>query len=256
MVDHRRLILPELCANGIDMFEVKRRTGWTAVFGPVRAEDIPEYLQNRGKTEAMTRVTFTAKERLEMATAMWGSLSLRYTLFPALIFGWGVAPWFILMLAAMAVGMALGCFVLPGKTFVQKAGVLFVPGLFVILLGEFFLGGGISPSSAIWVLLLAVSAYLVGTAFPSYSPLWQCSYSQLFFGYPELKLSIIEEKCIGCNICDQVCPVECFAPTENHKVIFANPDLCEGCNACLVQCPTDAIINEVALDHQQRTACG
>ncbi len=257
LVDHRRLVLPELCANGIDMFEVKRRTGWTAVFGPVRAEDIPEYLRTKRKTETMMRVTFDVGERLEMATAMWGSLSLRYTLFPALIFfGWTTPLGFVLILAALAASMALGCFVLPGKTFVQKASFLWVLGAAAVLVGELFLGGGITLFSAKWILLLLAVSYLVGTAFPSYSPLWQCGYSKLFFGYPNLQLVIIEERCIGCNICDQVCPVECFAPTDNRKIIFAKPELCEGCNACLVQCPTDAIINEVAVEHQRLAACG
>jgi len=256
LVDHRRLILPELCANGVNMFEVKRSTGWTAVFGPARAEDIPEYLRTKRKTQAMMRVTFDVKERLEMATAMWGSLSLRYTLFPLLIFGWATALWFIPMVAILAGAMALACFILPGKTFLQKGAQLWLVGSLVVLVGELFLTGGVTFFTAKWSLLLLFGSYLVGTAFPSYSPLWQCGYSKLFFGFPDLKLSIIEDRCIGCNICDQVCPVECFAPTEDRKVIFANPDLCEGCMACLIQCPTDAIINEVAIYHQKETACG
>src|SRR5215469_7135883 len=80
LVDHRRLILPELSANGVNMFEVRRRTGWSSVFGPVDAADIPEFLTNRRRTEKMMRVSYGVRERLEMAVAMWGSLSLRYTI--------------------------------------------------------------------------------------------------------------------------------------------------------------------------------
>src|SRR5216684_3698655 len=87
LVKHRRLILPQLSATGINIFELRKRSGWSAVFGPIRAEDIPEYLAARRRPESMTRVSFAIPERLEMATAMWGSLSLRYTLFPSLIFG-------------------------------------------------------------------------------------------------------------------------------------------------------------------------
>src|SRR5437016_2064054 len=62
LVDHRRLILPEMCANGINMFEVRRRTGWTAVFGPVEARDVPEYVRTKKRTEKMIRVTFLPRE--------------------------------------------------------------------------------------------------------------------------------------------------------------------------------------------------
>ena len=70
LVDHRRLILPQLCANGINLFEAHRGTRWTVVFGPVEAADLPEFLTTRKRTEAMVRVAFTVKERLEMAVAM------------------------------------------------------------------------------------------------------------------------------------------------------------------------------------------
>ena len=256
LVDHRRLILPELCANGINMFEVRRRTGWTAVFGPVEARDIPEYVRTRKRTDRMLRVTFTPRERLEMATAMWGSLSLRYTIFPLLAFGLGGAGWFVGTLAAMAAGVSLGCFRLPGKTFVQKAAVLGLPAILAVAGAELWWTGSLSWLSLQMAAILLFGTYLIGVSFASYSPLWQCGYSKLFFGFPDLELSIIEEDCIGCKLCDQVCPVECFSATDNGKVIFSQPDLCEGCMACLIQCPTNAIINEIAVDHQRRSQCG
>ena len=170
LVDHRRLILPQLAANGIDVFELKRRTGWTGVFGPVRAEDVPDNLRTRRKTEAMTRITFTPLERMEMGTAMWGSLSLRYTLFPSLVFGWHAAPRFVLSVAVLSLATGLGCFVLPGTTFVQKAGLLGLAAT-VATLSWLGLSGGWDTALAIeWTVVLLLSAFLVGTAFPSYSP--------------------------------------------------------------------------------------
>jgi ubiquinone/menaquinone biosynthesis C-methylase UbiE/NAD-dependent dihydropyrimidine dehydrogenase PreA subunit len=253
LVDHRRLVLPQLCANGINLFDVRRRTSWSAVFGPVDAADIPEYLKGRRRTEQMMRVTYTVRERLEMALAMWGSLSLRYTIFPVLIFGIAVAPWFALIVAVLAVIISLGCFVIPGKTFVQKAGVLFLSASVIVILVQ-LRGGGMTSFGWRSILLLLAAAYLVGSSYPSYTPLWQCGYSKLFYGFPNLRLEIIEESCIGCKLCDQVCPVECFAPTD-HKMVFSEPDLCEGCMACLIQCPTDAIINQVADEHQRLSQC-
>lgn len=256
LVDHRRLILPGLCANGVNMFEVRRRTGWAAVFGPVEARDVPEYVRTRKRTEAMIRVTFTPRERLEMGTAMWGSLSLRYTIFPLLAFGPGGAGWFVGTLAAMAAILSLGCFRLPGKTFVQKAAVFGLPTVLAVAAGELWLTGQLSWLSVRMASILLFGTYLVGASFPSYSPLWQCGYSKVFFGFPDLELAIVEEDCIGCKLCDQVCPVECFSATDHGKVVFSRPDLCEGCMACLVQCPTNAIVNEIAVEHQRLGQCG
>lgn len=254
LVDQRRLILPQLCANAINLFDVRRRTGWSAVFGPVDAVDIPAYLKGRRRTEQMMRVTYNVKERLEMALAMWGSLSLRYTIFPVLIFGFAVAPWFVLIVAVLAALISLGCYAIPGKTFVQKAGVLFLSASMVIVLSQLLGEGTLTAFGLRSIFLLFAGACLVGSSYPSYTPLWQCGYSKLFYGFPNLRLEILEERCIGCKLCDQVCPVECFSPTD-HKMVFSQPDLCEGCMACLVQCPTDAIINQVADEHQRLSQC-
>jgi len=256
LVDHRRLVLPELCANGINMFEVRRRTGWTAVFGPVEAADVQEYVTTKKRTEKMIRVTFLPRERLEMGTAMWGSLSLRYSIFPFLAFGPRGAAWFVAILAAFSAIMSLACFQLPGKTFIQKAAVFGLPAMLAVPLGQLWVTGHLSWLTFEIETILLVATYFVGASFASYSPLWQCGYSKLFFGYPDLELSIVEEDCIGCKLCDQVCPVECFSPTADGKVVFSQPDLCEGCMACLIQCPTNAIINEIAVEHQRLSQCG
>jgi NAD-dependent dihydropyrimidine dehydrogenase PreA subunit len=253
LVDHRRLLLPQLAANGIDVFELKRRTGWTGVFGPVRAEDVPQYLRTRRKTEEMTRVTFPPSERVEMAAAMWGSLSLRYTVFPTIIFGWAAAPEFIAAVAVLSLTTSLGCYVLPGTTFVQKTGLLGVTAAVALLVGLTITGALTIGLAAEAVVIPLLAAFLVGTAFPSYSPYWPCGYSKLFYGASNLELHVDEELCIGCRICDRVCPVECFSLTPTRKMSFADPEECVGCGACLKQCPTGAIVNQVA-DEQQRDA--
>lgn len=256
-VDHRRLLLPELCGNGINMFDVKRRTGWTAVFGPARAEDVLRYLQGRRrKTREMLRVTFTNGERLEMALAMWGSLTLRYTPFVLLLGGLRAALFFAALLAGLSLVVTLGCFVLPGKTFVQKAALVGLGILSVILAGSVWAGALATSQTAISGALVLGASFLVGSAFPGYSPYWQCNYSKLFFGCTDLDLKIVEEDCIGCKICDEVCPVDCFAPTDRHTYELVNPGLCEGCMACVINCPTHAVVNEVAERHRLETAHG
>jgi acetyl-CoA decarbonylase/synthase complex subunit gamma len=44
IVSHRRLILPQLGAPGISAHEVKRASGFRVIYGPVRAEDLPGFM--------------------------------------------------------------------------------------------------------------------------------------------------------------------------------------------------------------------
>jgi NADH-quinone oxidoreductase subunit F len=50
----------------------------------------------------------------------------------------------------------------------------------------------------------------------------------------------VNEKCIGCTLCSQECPVDAipFAPHERHVI---NTELCIKCDACRVVCPVEAI---------------
>jgi len=71
LVEHRRLILPQLCANGVPGQTIEQETGWRVAWGPTRAEDIPAYLVRGGrKTPSMRLVEFPLADRLEMATVM------------------------------------------------------------------------------------------------------------------------------------------------------------------------------------------
>jgi acetyl-CoA decarbonylase/synthase complex subunit gamma len=64
VVSHRTLIVPQLGAPGVAAHEVRRRCGFRVVYGPVRAADLPAFL-DAGMTaaEPMRRVTFGLVER-------------------------------------------------------------------------------------------------------------------------------------------------------------------------------------------------
>ncbi len=77
IVDHHSLILPQLCANGVDGWKIRRETGWGVHWGPVRGKDIPAYLAtHHQKTDAMRSVYFPLKDRLEMVTVTLGFYGL------------------------------------------------------------------------------------------------------------------------------------------------------------------------------------
>ncbi len=64
VVSHRQLILPQLAGPGVAAHEVKKRCGFGVVYGPIRAEDIPAFLENGLKATAGMRVkTFNTWER-------------------------------------------------------------------------------------------------------------------------------------------------------------------------------------------------
>ncbi len=63
-VSHRKLVLPQLAAPGVAAHEVKRRTGFRVVYGPVRAADIPAFLAARmTATDEMRQVRYGWRDR-------------------------------------------------------------------------------------------------------------------------------------------------------------------------------------------------
>ena len=85
LVNHRRLILPQLGAPGVAAHEVKRQTGFSVVYGPVRASDIPAFFSAGLRTApAMRRKTFGLWERavlipMELVpAAKWGTVIVAF----------------------------------------------------------------------------------------------------------------------------------------------------------------------------------
>jgi hypothetical protein len=65
IVSHRQLILPQLGASGVSAHEVKERSGFSVIYGPVRASDIKVFISS-GYTASpeMRTVKFTFRDRL------------------------------------------------------------------------------------------------------------------------------------------------------------------------------------------------
>jgi hypothetical protein len=64
LVSHRKLILPQLGATGIDAFEVRKKCGFEVLYGPVRARDLPRFLDSGAVDSTMRSVTFDLAERV------------------------------------------------------------------------------------------------------------------------------------------------------------------------------------------------
>lgn len=87
VVSHRQLILPQLGGPGIAAHEVQKRSGFKVIYGPIRADDLPVFLdEGLRATPEMRYKTFTLRERtvlipVELVTAMKWTLLLSAVLF-------------------------------------------------------------------------------------------------------------------------------------------------------------------------------
>lgn len=87
IVSHRKLILPQLGAPGVAAHSVKQLSGFNVRYGPIRAADLPAYLDAGFKATAQMRtITFPLKDRavlipVELAEAMKAYLILAAVVF-------------------------------------------------------------------------------------------------------------------------------------------------------------------------------
>ncbi len=256
LVDHRRLILPQLSATGVERKLVEQRTGWRVVFGPVYAADIPAYLAQGKKTEAMRQVRFTLASRLEMA-AVWAfpvsviggavlAIGWRYLLLPFVAITWVLAlglyaffPW--LSGTADATGPAPPAWVRwmiffdPRVRRNSAIWMLFLAGLW----GQAYARGALHVHSLVgwsltsFFLMLLISMDLAGS-----TPLYKSGLHEDRL----LHIDLNAEACTGRAMCREVCPKNCYViDAALHKAAIAKPDECVQCGACIVQCPEDAL---------------
>jgi hypothetical protein len=170
VVSHRALILPQLCANGIDGWRIRESTNWGVHWGPVRASDIPAYLfAGRKKNATMRQVKFPLVDRLEMTTVMLALYAL-LLLIPFLIFWRSQALLLIGITAAISYFYGLFLPWIPGKDGLEKGvslSVLTLIGLWTWSVGW----ANLSLTSLFaWSLGLAFLAFFIGAEFQGMSP--------------------------------------------------------------------------------------
>lgn len=232
-VRHRRVILPQLSANGVVARDVSRRCGWKVRFGPVYAADLPRYLGSQEKKdEAMRRVRFGPVERLEMAAA-WAVPSALLVAGLAALF----RPGWSLPLAALAAGLALAIFFLYDRLPGPRGPLLATASAGIALALVWWTGGG---GAALSIALIAPPALvaLLTYDYTGSTPIEGGSHFQ------ELRWHIVldPERCRGVFSCFEVCPEACFEKQEEPRLaVRAAAERCIRCGACVVQCPRDAI---------------
>jgi hypothetical protein len=67
IVNHKRLILPQLGATGVAAHKIKEATGFNVQYGPVRASDIKKFILDGYKaSKEMRKVTFSFIDRIKL----------------------------------------------------------------------------------------------------------------------------------------------------------------------------------------------
>jgi len=86
IVNHRKIILPQLGASGVAAHEVKRRCGFSVIYGPIRACDIIAFIKAGMKAAAqMRQVRFSLYDRLVLMPVEF-VMGAKYLLFAIALF--------------------------------------------------------------------------------------------------------------------------------------------------------------------------
>ena len=165
-------MLPQLSAPGVSAHEVTRQSGFSVVYGPVRARDIKAFLDSGFKaTQEMRTVKFTAWDRLvltpvELVAAAKTSLMIFGVLFLINLFAaspFGLAD-FIAYAGAVVMGTVVTPVLLPfipGRAFAWKgwlSGLCWTAGF--IWLNGWFASGSLLLAIGYLLVLPPLSAFL------------------------------------------------------------------------------------------------
>ena len=253
MLEHRNIILPQLSAVGIQPDIIYQKTGWRAVFGPVYAKDILEYLNSGNKkTESMRKVRFSFFDRLEVAVLWAFPMSVISAVILALLWQKMVVPtvsiaWAVSLIVFLSFPL-YSKYINPKRE--RKGFVIFDFGrggikiifwifimlcilLYSLLFSKFELGLYLR-----WGIVSLIVVFIISIDLAGSTPVYKSGL------HKENLLNVVLDKkrCRGTGLCEDVCPRNCFEiDRKNHIAKIPRIDLCEQCGACIVQCPSDAL---------------
>jgi CO dehydrogenase/acetyl-CoA synthase delta subunit len=177
VVDHRTLVVPQLGAPGIAAHEVRKATGFKVRYGPIRAEDLPEYLDRGMEVKpVMRRARFNLRDRLvlipvELVQAWKPTLVVCLVIFLVCalavkdsgflsLLAAGLPPTVLFLVALLAGSVVTPILLpwLPGRAFSLKGAQV---GLFLAITAALVIGSTLKGTDlvALMLMLPAVAAY-------------------------------------------------------------------------------------------------
>ena len=251
-VSHKKLILPQLCAPGVDIQVIKRETGFETSFGPVYIERIKDFLDHEGNEFELRRVNFGIRQRIEMAIGSPIILSL------ALAFIY------------LFIDLSKLLFILPGLYFIALIHAVVYPcrpvkriplwaflcslGVTGLIMGILFSTRYFSFTWSIGVAItIGIGIFYLINEFEGWSPLVKYNLRSIYKGAGIPVITVNEELCTGCGLCFQVCPKGVFIIEAGRAKVPESKE-CMDCSACYNRCPTEAIIH--SSDRGEKGKCG
>jgi len=107
VVDHKRVIVPQLGASGVSGYQVSKATGFKVFFGPIHAKDICDFIKAGYKAEpAMRIMRFPVRDRLVLTPMEINPAMKKFPLFALIVLLiFGLHPTGILFADALSGGL-------------------------------------------------------------------------------------------------------------------------------------------------------
>ncbi|MDI6745306.1 MAG: mercury methylation corrinoid protein HgcA [Thermodesulfovibrionales bacterium] len=180
VVTHRKIIIPQLGAVGVNAKSVAQKTGFRVYFGPVHAKDIPAYIRGGYvKTPEMRLVRFDMIDRLVLTPMEINPAMKKFPLFGLvilLLFGmqpsgilfkdaWeGGMPFLIFGLTAVFSGAFITPLLLPFipfRSFAVKGWLTGIIAVFALMKGiELSYYKNLLPAAAVFIFFPFASSYI------------------------------------------------------------------------------------------------
>lgn len=162
LVNHRRLILPQLAGPGVAAHEVKKLTGFRVVYGPIQSKDIKTFIDSGYKATAEMRLkTFGILERLVLIPVeLVDAVKIAAVVLPIFFFLGGLGGPGTFWSNATTYGL----FAVIALTAAIVAGAVVTPILLPWLPGRAFSAKGLIPGLVMAVIVLLLRIWGWGSA--------------------------------------------------------------------------------------------
>lgn len=248
LVSHRTLILPQLCAVGVDKEALKAECSFGAKWGPADLEDLDKFFENSFRvTDEMRLVHWSRRENVYIAIGKLVAYYLWFSAYGAYVLFFGAEynsyALFVAVMLLINLSATVAEFKTPFRwpaTYVVAVGVgclaILVAAAYIIHLPE----KGRLP---VYLVLSGLTTFVVAADMIGNEHLkttlghWLKTFNAMSLFQPT-----ITERCESCGECIRVCPKGLFS--KDGEAVRVNLDrICSECLACVKQCQRRAIVN-------------
>ncbi|MCP2519850.1 4Fe-4S binding protein [Candidatus Aminicenantes bacterium AC-335-A11] len=252
-ISHKKIILPQLCAPGVNIQLIRQKTGFSPIFGPVYIEYIKDFLNKNKKESELRKVRFDFRQRIEMAIS--SPIILANIL--AFIYLFIDLSKYLLILPIIYFIALIHAIIYPYRPIkkIPLWALLYSLCTAGIIISFFLLFHLFNFTWSIGITItIGIGIFYLINEFEGWSPLVKYNLKSIYKGVKPPNIKINEEFCTGCELCFQVCPGGVFI-IENNKAKVLDTKKCINCSACYKQCPAKAILHSSDRREKDRCSC-